>query len=262
MENIIEICHLRKFFGDKMVLKDVNLEVKRGEIIGYIGANGAGKSTTVKILLGLVGDYEGDIRIFGENIRDRVDYKARIGYVPESAEIYENLTAREYLTFIGGLYGLDYQSTDKKAEKLMELFGIADVYDARISSYSKGMKQKTLIISSLLNDPEILFLDEPLGGIDANSVMVFKEVLDKLSKLGKTIFYSSHIMEVVEKMSDRIVLIDKGEIVADGSLEEIRLKSLDGSLEEIFNKLTGFDKHSQLAQEMVDVISGETSHGR
>lgn len=262
MENIIEISHLRKFFGNKMVLKDVNLKVKPGEIIGYIGANGAGKSTTVKILLGLIGDYEGDIRIFGEDIRDNVDYKSKIGYVPESAEIYENLTGREYLTFIGGLYGLDYDSTDEKAEKLMELFGIADVYDARISSYSKGMKQKTLIISSLLNDPEILFLDEPLGGIDANSVMVFKEVLDLLSKLGKTIFYSSHIMEVVEKLSDRIVLIDKGEIVADGSLEEIKLKSLDGSLEEIFNKLTGFDKHDEVAKEMVDVISGGKLHGR
>lgn len=258
MEDIIEISHLRKFFGDNMVLKDINLNVKRGEIIGYIGANGAGKSTTVKILLGLVGDYEGDIRIFGEDIKNNIDYKAKIGYVPESAEIYENLTAREYLTFIGGLYGLDYESVDKKAEKLMDLFGIGDVYDARISSYSKGMKQKTLIISSLLNDPEILFLDEPLGGIDANSVMVFKEVLEELAKLGKTIFYSSHIMEVVEKLSDRIVLIDKGEIVADGSIEEIRLKSLDGSLEEIFNKLTGFDRHSEIAKEMVDLIGGES----
>lgn len=213
MENIIEVSHLRKFFGEKMVLKDVNLKVQRGEIIGYIGANGAGKSTTVKLILGLIGDYEGEIRIFGEDIKDSVDYKSKIGYVPESAEIYENLTGREYLTFIGGLYGIDYKRADEKAGKLMELFGIGDVYDARINSYSKGMKQKTLIVSSLLNDPDILFLDEPLGGIDANSVMVFKEVLEKLARLGKTIFYSSHIMEVVEKMSDRIVLIDKGEIV-------------------------------------------------
>ena len=262
MENIIEVSHLRKFFGEKMVLKDVNLKVQRGEIIGYIGANGAGKSTTVKLILGLIGDYEGEIRIFGEDIKDSVDYKSKIGYVPESAEIYENLTGREYLTFIGGLYGIDYKRADEKAGKLMELFGIGDVYDARINSYSKGMKQKTLIVSSLLNDPDILFLDEPLGGIDANSVMVFKEVLEKLARLGKTIFYSSHIMEVVEKMSDRIVLIDKGEIVADGKLEDIREESMDGSLEEIFNKLTGFDRHDEIAEEMVDLISGGLEDGR
>ena len=254
MENIIKISHLRKFFGPKMVLKDVNFEVKKGEIIGYIGPNGAGKSTTVKILLGLIDDYEGEVKVFGEDIRGAIDYKAKIGYVPETAEIYENLTAREYLTFIGGLYGIDYDKADVKAMKLMEHFGILDVYDARISSYSKGMKQKTLIISSLLNDPEILFLDEPLGGIDANSVMVFKEVLVELSKMGKTIFYSSHIMEVVEKLSDRIILINKGEIVADGKLEDIRKKSL-GSLEEIFNELTGFDRHREIAKEMVSVIT-------
>lgn len=254
MENIIEISHLRKFFASKMVLKDINLEVKRGEIIGYIGPNGAGKSTTVKILLGLIGDYEGEVKVFGEDIRGNIDYKAKIGYVPETAEIYENLTAREYLTFIGGLYGIDYDVADVKAMKLMEHFGILDVYDARISSYSKGMKQKTLIISSLLNDPEILFLDEPLSGIDANSVIVFKEVLGELSKLGKTIFYSSHIMEVVEKLSDRIILINKGEIVADGKLEDIRRESI-GSLEEIFNELTGFDRHREIAKDMVKVIS-------
>lgn len=255
-ENIIEISHLRKFFGQKMVLKDVNLQVKRGQIIGYIGPNGAGKSTTVKILLGLIEDYEGSIKIFGKDIKESIDYKGKIGYVPETADIYENLTAREYLTFIGGLYGIDYETADAKSIKLMEMFGIDDVYDARISSYSKGMKQKTLIISSLLNDPEILFLDEPLSGIDANSVIVFKEVLDELAKMGKTIFYSSHIMEVVEKLSDRIVLISEGEIVADGNLEDIRKQSLEGSLEEIFNELTGFDKHKEIAKEMVSVISG------
>lgn len=254
MENIISISHLRKFFGPKMVLKDVNFQVKRGEIIGYIGPNGAGKSTTVKILLGLIDDYEGEVKVFGEDIKGSVAYKGKIGYVPETAEIYENLTAREYLTFIGGLYGIEYDKADVKAMKLMEHFGILDVYDARISSYSKGMKQKTLIISSLLNDPEILFLDEPLGGIDANSVMVFKEVISELSKLGKTIFYSSHIMEVVEKLSDRIILINKGEIVADGKLEDIRAESL-GSLEEIFNELTGFDRHREIAEEMVAVIT-------
>ena len=149
------------------------------------------------------------------------------------------------MTFIGELFGMDYDEADEKAIKLMELFGLKHVYDSRISSYSKGMRQKLLIISSLLNNPDILFLDEPLSGIDANSVLVFKEIIAELKSQGKTIFYSSHILEVVEKIS-RIVLINDGQIVADGSFEELRGKSMEGSLEEIFNQLTGFKEHRKL----------------
>ncbi|MDR7869732.1 MAG: ABC transporter ATP-binding protein [Tissierellaceae bacterium] len=257
MESIISIKGLRKSYGSKEVLKGINIEVSRGEVIGYIGPNGAGKSTTVKIMLGLITDFEGEINILGQDIRSgEVDYKAKIGYVPETAEIYENLTAREYLTFIGELYGMDYELADEKAMKLMELFGIGDVYHSRISSFSKGMKQKTLIISALLNNPDILFLDEPLTGIDANSVMVFKEVLDKLAKEGKTIFYSSHIMEVVEKLSSRIILINDGQIVADGNIDELKNTSMESSLENIFNQLTGFNNHQEIAERIVDVVSG------
>lgn len=259
MENpVISIRDLRKSFGKKEVLKGINLDVYEGQIIGYIGPNGAGKSTTVKIMLGLVEDFSGEIKIFGENISNgSVDYKKRIGYVPESADVYDNLSAKEYLTFIGELYGLSYEGAEKKAKKLMELFGIGDVYNSRISSYSKGMKQKLIIISSLINNPDILFLDEPLSGIDANSVMVIKELLDELSKQGKTIFYSSHIMDVVEKISSRIILINDGKIVADGSFEELVSNSEEdssGSLEEIFNKLTGFKEHKEIAEEIVSVI--------
>lgn len=255
MEKIISIKNLNKFYGEKQVLKDINLDIHPGEIIGYIGPNGAGKSTTVKIMLGLIENYQGQIKIFGEDIKTNgTEYKKRIGYIPESGDIYENLTAREYLTFIGELYGMEYEKADKRAEKLMELFGIKEVYDGRIQSFSKGMRQKVIIISSLINDPDILFLDEPLSGIDANSVMVFKEVLNELSKRGKTIFYSSHIMEVVEKLSNRIILLQDGEIIADGNLEELNSKLSKGSLEEIFNQLTGFESHSQIAREIVDTI--------
>ncbi|WP_353097583.1 ABC transporter ATP-binding protein [Tissierella praeacuta] len=257
MEPIIKIRDLRKSYGTKEVLRGVNLDIYNGEIIGYIGPNGAGKSTTVKIMLGLVGEYSGEIKIFERDIRDGdVEYKKKIGYVPETAEIYENLTAREYLTFIGELYGMEYEEANKKAEKLMELFGIKDVYDARLSSYSKGMKQKALIISALINDPDILFLDEPLSGMDANSVMVFKEVLAELARRGKTIFYSSHIMDVVEKISSRIILINNGEIVADGSFSDLKSSSMDGSLEEIFNQLTGFSEHEKIAKDIVSTILG------
>lgn len=257
MESIISISNLRKSYGSKVVLKGIDLEINRGEVIGYIGPNGAGKSTTVKIMLGLIPDFDGEINILGQNISSGdIDYKSRIGYVPETAEIYENLTAREYLTFIGELYGMDYDTVDQKAMKLMILFGIGDVYDARISSFSKGMKQKTLIISALLNDPDILFLDEPLTGIDANSVMVFKEVLEQLANEGKTIFYSSHIMEVVEKLSSRIILINDGKIVADGNIDELKGTSMESSLENIFNQLTGFNDHETIAKEIVSVVRG------
>lgn len=255
MESIITIRNLSKNYGTHQVLKNINLDIPKGQIIGYIGPNGAGKSTTVKIMLGLVGEYSGDIHILGNNIGTGDNsYKKKIGYVPETSAMYETLTAREYLTFIGELYGMAYDTADSKAEKLMDLFNIKDAYDARISSYSKGMKQKTMIISALINNPDILFLDEPLSGMDANSVMVFKEVMAELSRKGKTIFYSSHIMEVVEKISNRIILINNGEIVADGSFDDLRSQSMDASLESIFNQLTGFDKHEEIASEIVSVI--------
>lgn len=254
-EPIISIKDLRVSYGQHEVLKGINLEVHRGQIIGYIGTNGAGKSTTVKTILGLVPKYSGEIKIFGKDIKESgIEYKKRIGYIPEVPDIYDNLTAQEYLTFMGEIYGLDYDKADQKAQKLMKLFQIEKSYNSRISSFSKGMKQKVLIIASLIHNPDILFLDEPLSGLDANSVMIFKEILAELANQGKTIFYSSHIMDVVEKISTRIVLINNGNIAADGSFNELKEKSKEGSLEQIFNQLTGFNTYNELAEEFVSTI--------
>lgn len=252
--SVVSIQNLQMFYGFNQVLKNINLEIQGGQIIGYIGPNGAGKSTTVKILLGILQGYRGEVRVFGEDISKSVEYKKRIGYVPETADLYDSLTAQEYLTFIGELYGMDFKTVDSKAGRLMSLLGIGDVYTSRISSFSKGMKQKVLIISSLLHNPDILFFDEPLSGLDANSVMVFKEIITELAAQGKTIFYSSHIMEVVEKISDRIILINHGEIVADGTFTELQEKSKEGSLEEIFNQLTGFNQHKEIADSFISVL--------
>ena len=168
MEGILSINNLRKSYGANEVLQGIDLTVSRGEIIGYIGPNGAGKSTTVKIILGIEEGYTGEVKLFGKDISDgNIEYKKKIGYVPEIAEVYDTLTGFEYLTFIGELYGMDFDLVEYKAKRLMELFGIGDVYHSRISSYSKGMKQKLLIISSMLHNPEILFLDEPINGLDA-----------------------------------------------------------------------------------------------
>ncbi len=252
---VISIRNLKMLYGDKLVLKGINLDVRRGQIIGYIGPNGAGKSTTIKAMLGLASGYMGEIRIFGRDISDgNVEYKRRIGYVPETAEIYDALTAREYLTFIGCLYGMDEVQADRKARALMRTFDLEAVYDARLASYSKGMRQRVLLISSLLHNPDILFLDEPLSGLDANSVMVVKDILVRLAAQGKTIFYSSHIMDVVEKVSNRIILLDSGQIVADGSFEELQERLNEKSLEDIFNQITGFHEHKDIAEKFVSIV--------
>ncbi|WP_342600764.1 ABC transporter ATP-binding protein [Psychrobacillus sp. FSL H8-0483] len=261
-EKVLSLVNVSKSFGNKKVLNGVNLDVYKGQIIGYIGPNGAGKSTTVKLMLGLIEGYSGLIEIFGENIiKSDYAYKKRIGYVPETAELYENLTAFEYLAFTGELYGLTSEDAEKKAYELMKEFGLEAAFHQRLSSFSKGMKQKVLIISSLLHDPDLLFYDEPLSGLDANSVMVIKEILAQLAKRGKTIFYSSHIMDVVEKISNRIVLLVDGQVVADGTFEELKMQNKEGSLEGIFNQLTGFTEHEQIAERFVDLVSEGHNNG-
>ena len=252
---ILTITNLTKSYGKKEILKGINLHVSRGEIIGYIGPNGAGKSTTIKIILGMEGDYGGSIKLFGEDIRQNdIEYKRKIGYVPEIVDVYDNLTGYEYLTFIGQLYGLELEAAANKSKILMELFGVGEAYHARISSYSKGMRQKLLIISSLLHNPEVLFLDEPMNGLDANSVMIFKEILAQLAAQGKTIFYSSHLMDVVEKISSRIILLNEGKVAADGTFAQLQEDNATGTLEAIFNELTGFHNYKEIGEQFVSIV--------
>lgn len=256
-EKVLRLKNVTMTYGVKRVLNGINLEVERGQIIGYIGPNGAGKSTTVKIMLGLIQDYEGQVELFGTDIASGdMSYKRRIGYVPEQAELYDTLTAMEYLVFTGELYGLDRKYAEEKAQRLMDEFELGEVLHSRISSFSKGMKQKVIIISSLLHNPDLLFFDEPLSGLDANSMMIIREMLAQLAAQGKTIFYSSHIMDVVEKISNRIVLIVNGAVVADGSFEELQELSEEGSLSGIFNQLTGFTDHESRAEHIISIVEG------
>lgn len=254
MSEVLKLEHVSKSFGSKDVLKDINFSVNSGEIIGYIGSNGAGKTTTIKIILGLIDDYQGDVFIFGEKVKGQSEYKKRIGYVPEVSDMYDNLTAQEYLSFIGMLYGIGEDKAVKKGKEMMSVFGIDDAINGRIHTFSKGMRQKLSIITGMIHNPDILFLDEPLGGIDANSVLVFKEVLKNLKEEGKTIFYSSHILEVVEKLSDRILLINEGKIVIDGTVADVMSMQSDSSLESIFNYVTGFHDYQVLAKKFTGVF--------
>mgnify|MGYP000674909768 CR=1 FL=1 len=241
MEPIITIRNLSKTYGEKKALDNVTLDVYPGQIIGYIGPNGAGKSTTVKILSGIIQDYEGDVTVAGINLEENVfEVKKIIGYIPELTELYDLLTPREYLTFIGKLYHMADDVIESRLMKMLDIFGLKDNIDQRMDGFSKGMRQKVLITSGLLHNPKIVIMDEPLSGLDANAVIMVKELLQVLKSEGKTIFYCSHMMDVVEKVSDRIVLIDKGTIIADGTIEELRKESSD-SLEKIFSKLTSTD---------------------
>ncbi|MDZ7935083.1 MAG: ABC transporter ATP-binding protein [Emticicia sp.] len=252
----IKISNLQKAYGNNIVLKDVNLEVDSGEIIGYIGPNGAGKSTTIKILIGMIPDYAGNAEVMGLDVKaNPLEVKRLIGYVPENASLYDTLSPMEYLRFLGSLYQLETDQIEEKATELLRLFALYDQRDDRMTTFSKGMKQKVLLISGILHNPEVIFLDEPLSGLDANAVILVKEILSQLKHAGKTIFYSSHIMDVVEKISDRIVLINKGTIMANGTFEELKSQRETGSLEQIFNQLTGNNEHVQLAEEFIQVMN-------
>lgn len=238
--SVIKVSNLQKSYFDNRVLHGIDLEVGPGQIIGYIGGNGAGKSTTIRILAGLDNQFQGEVEVLGFDVRkDPLEVKKRIGYIPEAADIYEVLTPKEFYELVGGLQGLRWETTKKRAERLQEYLDLKYSPGQRIDTFSKGMKQKVLLISGLLHDPELIFLDEPLAGLDATSVIRVKELMQNLTRRGKTIFYSSHIMEVVEKISDRIILLNKGKIVANGTFEEINQQAKSGSLETLFSELTG-----------------------
>lgn len=252
---IISIKNLRKNYGEKQVLKGVNLEIYPGQVIGYIGPNGAGKSTTVKILIGLIEDFEGEVLMYNKSIKDDIiTIKSQIGYVPENAEIYDVLTPLEYLDFVGKLYGMDEDEIATRALKLLTAFGIGLNANQRMDTFSKGMKQKVLLISGIIHNPKIIILDEPLSGLDANAVIMVKELISLMAKEGKTIFYCSHMMDVVEKVSDRILLINNGEIVADGTFEQLKAGG-DQTLEKIFAKLTGKEEGNSDASDVINALN-------
>jgi ABC-2 type transport system ATP-binding protein len=256
MKPIISLKNLYKNYGSKQVLKGIDIEIYPGQVIGYIGPNGAGKSTTVKILCGLITDYQGQVYVKDMNLRDHlVEAKSNIGYVPELAELYDVLTPVEFLSLMAELYNMNKNVAKDRIIKMLTAFGLANNINDRMDTFSKGMRQKVLITSGLLHNPDIIILDEPLSGLDANSVIIVKELLSKLAKDGKTIFYCSHMMDVVEKVSDRIILINDGTIIADGSFDELKQKQGDTSLEKIFANLTANDSLSAAADQLINAFN-------
>jgi ABC-2 type transport system ATP-binding protein len=233
VENLVFRYHLSE------VLHRISFSVANGEIVGLLGPNGAGKSTTLKVLTGLLAPGEGRVQVQGYRLPEQnFDAKKIIGYVPETANLYESLTAQEYLELIGRLREIKEKALKQKIVTLLETFEISKQRFSRLATFSKGMRQKVLIAAALLHDPPILLLDEPLTGLDVSSSLIVKDLLSALSREGKAILYSSHVLDVVERVCGRVLIIHKGNLIADGTLDLLKNQTQGSTLEEVFRQLT------------------------
>jgi ABC-2 type transport system ATP-binding protein len=252
----IEIRDLRKSYGGREVLRGIDLSVAPGQVLGYLGANGAGKSTTIRILTGVLGEFQGEVRVCGLDVRAQpLEVKRRIGYVPENAQLYDALSAREFFELIGRLHGLPDAVTMERARAFLDAFDIGARMGSRLGSLSKGMRQKVLLSSALLHAPEIIFLDEPLSGLDVASTILVKTLIRSLADSGRTVFYCSHMMDVVERVCDRIAILSDGKLVANGSFEELSAARQGGSLEKIFAELTGAGSEETAVQRILGAMA-------
>jgi len=255
---MLELKGVTKKFSIFPVVKDVSFTVKPGEILGYLGPNGAGKTTTIKMLAGLLEPTDGEIFLDGGNInKDLTAYKARVGYVPEQSEIYPHLSAMEYLLMVGRLRHLPEPPLREKIEVLLRHFDLDKDMMSPISSYSKGMRQKVLISAALLHDPDILLLDEPLSGLDVTTGMVVKDIVQHLAMDQKMILYSSHVLEVTEKICGRVIIIHRGRVVADDSVENLRHLMKVPSLEKIFGELVVEEDTVATAKRIIEAIRSD-----
>lgn len=252
---MLELKGLTKYYRSTPVVNDVSFAVRPGEVTGYLGPNGSGKSTTVKMITGLLEPSSGHVYFEGRNIRQNLtEFRRRLGYVPEEALVYSYLTGLEYLQLIGRLRGMPEEAVTRKANDLLELFSLHAHRHAAISAYSKGMKQRVLIAAALLHNPELLILDEPLSGIDVTSALLFKHLLSQLAREGKAILYISHVLEVVEKVCARVIIIYRGKLMADDSVDRLRDLMHLPSLEEIFSQMTEHRDLESVARDIVSVM--------
>jgi len=241
---IIAVSELKKFFGDVKAVNGISFDVKKGEVFGLLGPNGAGKTTTIKLLLGLLEPDEGTIKIMDLNLElDEVQIKSQVGYVSEEPLIFKSLTPKDLFNFIASIRKLNAEETSERAQEYMESLGALDYYEQLVATLSHGNKQKIQIISSILHDPDLLILDEPLSGLDAKSVKVVKEILDIHIENGGAVLFSTHIMEIAEDLCDRIAILNRGKIVGIGTMDELRQQSdhLGANLEDVFLRLTEQD---------------------
>src|SRR5580698_3603910 len=252
---MLEVQHLYRSYRSIPATEDVSFTVKPGEVVGFLGPNGAGKSTTVKIITGMLQPNDGRVLFEGQDIeKDMVAFRAVFGYVPEEAHLYTYMSGLEYLQLVGRLRGLDESLIETKATRLLKLLSLESWRHSPISTYSKGMRQRVLIAASLLHDPKLLIFDEPLSGLDVVSGRLFKDLLDLLAAEGKAVIYISHVLEVVEQVCSRVIVIAKGRVLADARPSDLaKLMSLP-NLESVFAQLVEQQDTRSLGQQMVEVM--------
>ena len=252
---MLELQNLWKLYRGIPSIQNVNLTISPGEVVGYLGPNGAGKSTTVKIITGVLQPSQGRVLFYGRDIReDIVGFRARLGYVPEEAHVYTYLSGLEYLQLVGRLRGMPEELIEAKANQLLQILSLASWRHSPISVYSKGMKQRVLIAAALMHNPNLLIFDEPLSGLDVVSARLFKDLLQALAAEGKAILYISHVLEVVEQVCSRVVVISKGRILADARPSELTTVMRHNSLEAVFAELVQQEDTSVLAAKLVNVL--------
>ena len=258
---MLELKGITKKYNVFPAVDNVSFRIEPGEILGYLGPNGAGKTTTIKMLTGLLEPTAGDIFFQGKKIKNNmVEYKKKIGYVPEEPDIYPHLSAYDYLLMVGRLRQIPEKALKANIERFMGLLNLSLEMESSISSYSKGMVQKVLLAAALLHDPEILFLDEPLSGLDVETSLIIKGLVKQLSEEGKIIFYCSHVLEVVEKVCSRVIIIHKGKILTDDSVENLRHLMKVPSLEEIFSQLVIQQDTEKISREIVNVMKNRSDN--
>jgi len=252
---MLEVQHISKRYRGIPAIQDISFTVRPGEIVGYLGPNGSGKSTTVKIITGMLQPNAGRVLFEGTEIQsDMVRFRAASGYVPEEAHIYTHLSGLEYLQLIGRLRQMPESLIDRKANRMLTLLGLQSWRYSPISSYSKGMKQRVLIASALLHDPKLLIFDEPLSGLDVVSARLFKDLLQELASKGKSILYISHVLEVVEQVCDRVIVLSAGTILADAPPSDLKRLMELPSLESVFAQLVQQHDTKAIAGEMVELM--------
>jgi ABC-2 type transport system ATP-binding protein len=253
---MLEVRNLTKCYNNIPVVERVSFVIRPGEILGYLGPNGAGKSTTVKMLTGLIEPTSGTIEFNGQDVRaDLKAFQRRLGYVPEEPHLYPHLSGREYLQLVGRLRGLSRRSLESKMDELLRLVGLWEDRLSPLASYSKGMRQKILLLAALLHDPEVMILDEPFSGLDVNAAMILRSLLRSLAERGKIILYSSHVLEVVEKVCDTVLILRNGQVVAHDRVARLRELMSESSLEGVFAHLTQAEDTDAIARRMLNVVA-------
>jgi ABC-2 type transport system ATP-binding protein len=252
---MLEARELTKSYSSVPAVKGVTFSLMPGEVLGCLGPNGSGKSTTVKMLIGLLGPTRGKVFFDGKDIHDDLTgFRKNLGYVPEEANLYPYLSGREYLEMVALLRGMSRPELDKRIDDLLDLFSLHTYRHAAIASYSKGMRQRILLIAALMDNPPILILDEPLSGVDATTALVLKTLIKSLGQQGKAVFYCSHVLEVVDQVCSHLLILRKGDVIAHGTVEAIRNSAAHSSLERTFMDLVQEVDTDRVSNEIIQAM--------